>query len=236
MISVYAEWPELLRHHADSEPWLENQARSAGRTFTGQERIVGSDAGFWRYQITTMAWGPEQIVLWRHLMAQVEGRLGVIRMPIWDQRQDVVALSGLESVRQAIPAAGIPYEGVDGDALHAENVGFAADLSSSVVINAVAARATSLRTILPLGMTPYPGQHFSDRRRLYRIKSATLVSGTTYDLTFLPTLRDPIASGAEISFDQLFCLMRLADETAQNIARDPTWALRWPLDLVEAFA
>ena len=30
--------------------------------------------------------------------------------------------------------------------------------------------------------------------------------------------------------------MRLADETAQNIGRDPTWALRFPVDLVEAFA
>ena len=57
---ILHEWPTILRHHADSEPWLENQARTAGRGWTGIERLVGSDAGYWRYQITTMAWAPQQ--------------------------------------------------------------------------------------------------------------------------------------------------------------------------------
>lgn len=132
-------------------------------------------------------------------------------MPICDGLFDPAAVAGIRHAIVAGYANGVPHS--DG-AFFDDLTGYAQSISTGTVTAAAAAGATSITVTMATGLRPDPGQFFSDGDRLYKIKTSTLVSGTTYTLTFTPRLRQAIPADAEVSFDRLFCLMRIADDGA----------------------
>jgi len=208
-MAVY-DWPGNLPPSDTMVPILENYAASPGRSIGGQERMIVTDAGYWRYGFRVDLRTPMQILSWRGILALSEGRVNAIRVPICDGLFDPSAQAGIRS--SLIRAMRAGSNGYSDGSLHSDGSGFAMSITLGTVAATRGPGMTSIRVTMAAGLVPQPGHHFSDGDRLYRVKSATLVSGTTYDLGFLPRLRQTIAAGQEVKFDKLHCLMQIADD------------------------
>jgi hypothetical protein len=230
-------WPEVLRNHQHIIPKLDKNVSSAGVSLSGQEFIVVSDAGFWRYSISTMFWDPRflgdanRLAAWVSFIDDCEVRANRVRVPIYCVGYDIISTSGLESLRTSIAASGVPYSDL---ALHADDVGYDQSLCAAKVVFGAPAGVTSLRLTFPTGMVPTPPNPFSNGDSFYRVKRVSKVSGTTYDITFLPRLRAAVSAGQEFSFDKIFCLMRLTDESLARAQQDPTMVSSVQLEFTEA--
>jgi hypothetical protein len=227
------EWPTALKHHEDIMPWVEGGARSAGRSVTGTEVVSASGSGYLRYSITTMMWGVEKTLAWRALWARAQGRLNIVRVPIWDRSLDLVTTSGLSASRDAAEAGnGLPFSS---GVFFSSGIGWKMSFGLATLAESAALGATSLSVTFPAGMVPQPGQFLCvGRSRLYTIADVVLQSGTTYNLKLNLRLRNAVTAGSQISFDELYCLMRLSDESMLKVARDPNLAMRPMLEFVEA--
>ncbi len=62
------------------------------------------------------------------------------------------------------------------------------------------------------------------------------ISGSIYDLTISPPLRETLTANQEVSFDRLICQMRLEDASAAAVMQDPAFMGEISLDFVEDFA
>lgn len=206
------DWPARLKPNNATIPWLEGNVASAGPSLSGQERFIASDAGRWRYGFTVPLRKRDDVLAWRAITGLVEGRAYLIRVPICDGLFDPAAVAGIRSsLLASIGSNGVPHSN---GAYFSNGAGYAVSLSTATVAAFAGQGATSIRITMPTGLRPDPGQFFSDGDRIYKVKTATLVSGTTYTVTFTPRLRQAIQGGADISFDRLRCLMRIADDEA----------------------
>lgn len=203
------DWPSSLRPNNSVIPWIEGNVASAGASLTGQERVIQTDAGRWRYGFTVPIRTRNHALAWRALTGLTEGRAHLIRVPICDGLFDPAAVAGVRSALVRDYRNGLPHG--DG-ALFDDGAGYAAALTTATAYGNAGAGATSITLDMPTGLRPDPGQFFSDGDRFYKIKTATLVSGTRYTLTFVPRLRAAITNGTELSFDRLSCLMRFSDD------------------------
>lgn len=209
------DWPAVLRPNHSMVPVLERNNASAGVSVTGMERLLATDAGRWRYGFRVPVRNREQVLSWRALMALTEGRTFMVRVPVCDSLNDpAYAIRG--AISRANPS-GIPHG--DGG-MHDDGAGYALSLVNGTVAATANAGATSISVTMPVGLVPQPGHFFSDGDRLYTVKTATLTSGTTYALTFLPRLRVQIPVGHDVSFDRLFCIMRLASEDMLQVEQE----------------
>jgi hypothetical protein len=223
------EWPIELKAHADFMPFLERNTQSGGRSVTGSERLVISDTGTWRYGITTMSLTPIQTLAFRAMLANSEGRGYPIRVPVWDKVNDLLATSGMESLRGLNPNGG-PF---DDGSFFSDGTGFGSDFATATANVFATFGTTQITASFNVGQVPLPGHFFSDNTNLYQIKSAILVSGTRYTLNFLPRLRTSLNVGAVLNFEKLFFLGRLADESMAKIQRYPGPDLHMNLEFVE---
>lgn len=214
------DWPPVLRPTLAYIPMLEKNSASGGVSLTGQERLVSTDSGRWRFGVNIPIRNREEMLAWRSLVAMCEERQNLIRLPICDMRYDPAALAGFRKTLAPFPDNGIPHS--DGTR-HSDGTGYANSIINSVVKARAGQGQTAIRVQMPTGMIPYPGHFFSDGDRLYRVKAASLVSGSTYRLNFSPRLRLAIEENAEVSFDRLSCVVRFASEdmlfTAMNLLK-----------------
>jgi hypothetical protein len=231
------EWPSILKNHQHILPKLDKNVSSSGVTLSGQENVVISDAGFWRYGFTTMIWNPRfaldanRLAAWISFIDDCEVRANRVRVPIYCVGYDIITTSGFEALRASSDASGVPHSDLT---LHSDGTGYGQSLCSASVVQGATVGATSLRLTFPQGMVPSPSNPFSNGDSFYRIKRATKVSGTTYDVTFLPRLRTAVKAGQEFSFDQIYCLMRLTDEAMARVQQDPTMVSSINLEFTEA--
>lgn len=201
------DWPGTLVPVHTATPWLEKQIASSGATLTGQERVVVTDAGRWRYAMSVPIRKPQQVLAFRALMALTQGKAGLIRVPFCDCRQDVSA--GLPLPKAA--PNGVAHS--DG-APHADGTGYEQVAITAMVATSAATGATSVQLTLPSYITLQPGQMFSDGDRAYVVQSVAPVTGSTYTVRFLPRLRAPLAAMSFVDLDRLSCVMRLTSEDA----------------------
>ena len=208
-------WPSSLRPNHSMIPMLERNTASAGVSISGQERLVATDAGRWRYGFRVPVRNRQQVLAWRALVAQAEGRSNLIRVPICDSQYDPA-----RDVRSAIARtypAGIPYSS---GTFHSSGMGFAISLVNATVASFAGIGATSITLAMIGDYVPEPGHFFGDGDRLYQVKTATLTTGTTYALTFLPRLRDPMFANDAVRFDRLSCLMRFASDDMLEVEQE----------------
>lgn len=221
------DWPEILKPLDDVIPYLEGQGASAGQSITGQNRFVRGLAARWRYSMRVKIWSKEEHLAWRSFAAQVEGQLNLVRVPICDCRYIPTYSAGVISTY----AGTVPYSD---DMPHSDDAGFAQSGIEGQIATAVDAGATSIVINVPSGVIPVSGQGFSIGDRYYQVKTITLISGSTYTLTFGPRLRADLLGGETISFTEFYCLMRLSSEDVLRVDRELLRHSSVTVDFVEA--
>lgn len=230
-MTTIIDWPANLKPNSAMFPVLERNTASAGVSVTGQERLIATDAGRWRYGFRVPVRRRDEVLSWRALMAQAEGRTFMLRVPICDSLYDPAF-----AIRSAISRANASGVLHSDSAPFGDGAGYALSLVNAVVTATVASGATSITVTMPTGLTVQPGHFFSDGDRLYQVKTATLTTGTTYALTFRPRLRVEIPTGHEVSFDRLFCTMRFAGDDMLDVEQELRRFSELSLTFVEALA
>lgn len=172
---------------------------------SGATQVVSSDAGLWRItfgDITVR--NRDEVLAWRGVDALLEGRLNPVLVPFCRAYQPVPA---------GAVAAGL-YDGVthDDDTPFDDETPYQPTVIEVETSASAAAGATMLSATVTYAGTIVPGQPFSIGERAYRVRTVTYASATAATITFRPPLREAVASGAEMNFDNPICRMRLASD------------------------
>lgn len=229
------DWPANLKIFGLNLPYLERNVSSAGISLSRQERVVAADTGIWRYKFRTMLWDrrgsidTDRYLSFRALMALSEGRLNVIRVPIYDPH-NVWAQNSLIDSLGSYPN-GISHS--DG-AFFSDGAGYEMPGLGAVLLSPAASGATSLLAVFDVGVTPQIGQFFSDGNNLYIVKKVSPQGSNSFRISFLPRLRTALSQAAGISFTKLFCSMRLVNEDAQHASMSANLVADIDLDFSEA--
>lgn len=232
-MTTIIDWPAALIKYQQVMPWLEKNVASSGASLSGVERVVATDAGRWRYGFSTMIWNKKnvddvsRILAWRAFITLAEGRGNIIRVPINDigVTRDIQFGAGI-AVSADNPS--LPYS--DGT-YHSDGTGFTQAFSPPL---SGGQGSTTIKITFASAFVPQPGHFFSVNDRLYAIKTVTLVTGSTYQLTFAPRMRAPVAEGDTIHFETLTCLMRLTDESLARVEQPLHLVSNIDLDFTEA--
>lgn len=174
----------------------------------GVGQVVSQDAGIWRATLGDIyVRGRAAVVTFRGIAAMLDGRVGTILVPLCRSYQPLPA--GV-----ALSPSDVPHS--DG-AYFSDGVGYASSAMAVVTSGSASLRATSLSVTISYAGTIEPGQHFSIGERFYRVKGVQYTSGTTAVLSIRPPLREAVASGAILEFDDPVCRMRLASDTEMDL-------------------
>lgn len=199
---------------------------SAGRSITGVEQIVAGDAGYWAITLDEIPCAKRvQKQVGRALSVQMNGRLGLMDVPIYDQAS-APGVGGFLG----------PFGdgGTFGDGGLFETAGITAS-----IVGAVALGAVSMSINLAVGSTLQPGQHFSvmgaTKQRLFRLKTTSLLTGTTYAVTVWPPTREAIPDGSDANFSDPRCTCRAkTDAEFQSFVDDYAGRTLAKVDFEEA--
>lgn len=232
---MIVDWPGNIIPVAQGVPYLEQNAASGGRSLSGTERIIITNAGRWRWSVRLFLGTVEQVRAWRGVMALVQGRGNPIMVPYFDQTTDLAAVNGERAARTSI-TAGIMYTESGDNVTHDDGT-----LLSDTVMPARAtltkgAGQSVVRLQFSSGLSCDPGDFFSTARRMYQVRDVQNVTGNVYDLTISPPLREKLLVNQEVSFDRILCQMRLEDDSAAAAMQDPAFMGDISLDFVEDFA
>lgn len=226
------DWPTNLQFKSQDIPVLVGRGASSGRGMTGAERVVSTDAGYWQLGVSFMLKDASDDLAWRAVLANLEGRSNVLRLPVIDVRTTPADLAGTRATLEAaIRSAGITYS--DGTT-HSDGTAMTQSLLSANATIAYAAGVTTMNLDMPTGYAPSIGQFFSDGSHLYQVKSFTRVVGRRYTVSFRPRLRVDAYDGSQFSFDRLYCLVRVEKEEQLGATQVPGWFADVSLTLVEA--
>ena len=183
-------WPmDVLRPRAFKIDPAWRSTRGAP-SINGKTQVVSSDAGIWVATLGNIdVRGKDRILAFRGISTQLEGMLNPILIPLGRAWQ--------------------PYHPYD---THLYDEG-------QLVIDVVAAGSVGLRGV-QIAVTVnhaealQAGQHFSVNERLYRVRS---YNADTHVLTFRPPLREAIANGTRLEFDNPGCRMKLASDGEMDL-------------------
>jgi hypothetical protein len=137
----------------------------------------------------------------------LEGRMNPILVPFlpYERRHQPVP-AGAEPLYASVPHSD--------DALFDDDTGYVGRVIDVVTVGSMAVRAVSGTVAVNYAGTIEPGQHFSAGERLYRVRSFNPETGA---MTFRPPLREAVASGANLEFDDPVCRMRLATDSEMDL-------------------
>lgn len=226
------DWPVGLTFKTQMWPMLVNRGASSGRSMTGAERVIFTDAGYWQLGATIRFQKQADVMAWKALLAMTEGRSNVIRFPVFDKQTTPADLAGTRATLQAaIDAAGVTYS--DG-ATHSDLTSLDQGLITANSTFAYTAGVTVMSMDFPTGYAPSIGQLFSDGNHLYQVKAFSRVVGRRYSVEFRPRLRKDAYDGSQFSFDRLFCLTRFDSEETYSTQQAPDYSSEVSLTLVEA--
>jgi hypothetical protein len=181
---------------------------AAPSSVSGITQVVSSDAGIWKatYDAINIR-NRTQILTFRAIAVQLEGRLGPIVVPRCSAWQP---LSGQPIVAE------VPH---DDGAKHDDDAGYDGAISNWVeLLSALPVRATIANVFIADGSGIIePGQDFSIGERMYRVRTITYTTPDAATITFRPPLREAAPAGAFLNFDDPVCRMRLATDNAMDL-------------------
>lgn len=217
-----AIFPRQAMFHPDTP------SRSGGLSITGFEQVTVSGAGRWKARLDVPITNENAILVWRAMLAQLEGRAGTILVPKWEL-QGPRDINGrrLEQIGSASYGEGELNFDLSG---WGQN-----DFTFATLAAAAGLGATQISLTLTNGRGPQPGQYFGIGNRLYLAHSVwqeTTQSAT--QVRFWPRLRSASAAGTRVILDRPVCLMRLADDNSGELLLEFG---RWgnaSLDFIEA--
>ena len=203
-------------------------SRSGGRSITGAEQVVRSDAGYWRARFLIEFFGEENILAWRAFVASLDGRMGEVEVPTFDlyTRHDINGrrLNFYDAAHLA-GASIFDHSGFGQEQLVQATLASSADI-----------RATQITVDAQTSwQAPRPGSHFSIGNRLHRVIGAWReTQSDPWSVRFRPGLRAPAEAGAIVITDRTKCLMRLADDDMADPELDLGYRGEVEVDFVEA--
>ena len=210
------EWPiTILKPQSISPPFLAPRSLSGGASLSGRMQISASDAGVWVCSLNSIPLYNRQTVLtWRAIAARSEGRLYPIDLPLFRYELEYSAQdTGYDYGAAVTP---IPFSD---ESYFDDGTGFVGGLTEVTSNGAAALRATSMTFAVVTADRIEPGQifginHATKGPRWYQIQTYDY---DTFAVTFIPPLREAVADGDVITFDQPACRMRLATDNEMKI-------------------
>jgi hypothetical protein len=197
---------------------LVGQVISGGVTAAGQQqRVNATGGGLWALQADFPRFDtPDQIRAWRVIQYGSQGGVQPISIAICDLRQAPRPSGWIPT------GAGVPHSD---DTPFSDGSLYATDSISSTLVAAAAVRATTIRVAFNGDSVPLGGEFFSlaygdGMNELHVTTGATLVSGNTYDLTFLPPLRAAHDAGETVAWDHPTGTFVLAQPDSMSMATD----------------
>lgn len=200
-------WPiHVLRPAAVSFD-IASRSLAAPAAVNGFRQVVASDAGIWTASFVGVSVRSRDTVLaFRAIATLLEGQLNPILVPRCRGYQPVP--DGLST-----SSPGVPHS--DG-AFFSDGTGYESSLNS-VTASAAALGAVSMTMNVAVGGTIEPGHDFSIGEQMYRVRTAVYADENTVSVTFRPPLREAVAEGAVVEFDNPVCRMRLASDSEMNL-------------------
>lgn len=196
---------------------LVGQVVSGGITAAGQQqRVNASGGGLWALQAEFPRFStPDQIRAWRVIQYGSQGGVVPVNIAICDLRQAPRPTGWA-------PSSGVPHS--DGSSFSDGSLYASPSIIATLAADA-AIRATTIQVTFDADSVPLGGEFFSlaygaDRNELHVVTGATLVSGTTYDLTFEPPLRAAHTAGDAITFDHPTGTFVLAQADSMSMATE----------------
>lgn len=170
---------------------------SGGVGFDQSEQIIGNTPGHWEMTYGNIAiYTSAQVLAWRALEAQLQGRLNPIRVPIYDSQRRVAGVTAASFVGDVLPGA----------------------VTATIKINA-GASALVAGKLFNWGPVGFAGQ------RLFMVSTidgtATDGSGNSiYDIHFVLPARERMSDGDTVGFDPLQFRCRLKTDDAMKLPLD----------------
>jgi hypothetical protein len=196
---------------------LVGQVISGGITAAGQQqRVNATGGGLWALQADFPRFNTaDQLRAWRVVQYGSQGGVEPVNIAICDLRQ-------APRPSNWAPSSGVPHS--DGTPFSDQSLYASASIVASLAADA-AVRATTIRVQFDGDSVPLGGQFFSlayggGMNELHATTGATLVSGNTYDLTFLPPLRAAHTTGETVTFDHPTGTFVLAQADSMSMATD----------------
>lgn len=177
---------------------------------SGKTQTVSTDAGLWKATLGSIVIrNRTERLVFRGLSTILEGRLTPVLVPLC--RADQPVPSGAV-------AAGL-YDGVphSDDAYFDDDTGYVGTVIDVSFASNYGVRSTAAAVYVNYADTLMPGQHFSVKERLYRLRSVEYTSATTADITFRPPLRESVVAFDVLNFDDPVCRMRLVDDAQMDL-------------------
>lgn len=206
------DWPTILRP-ADLALSLSGASVSGGRSPTGREQVVTAPSWRWKLRYSGLhIRTPEQIRTIRALEAQLDGRAGLLRLPIFDcfRTNGYVGNPADANWRYKPHGDGSPF----GDQSYYRQPGTGGGIVS-LTANA-ALNATSLQ-VAWTDLPPTPGLHFSMADSLYRVATMTVTGPNAGTITIRPWLRNAFNIGDQLNFLNPRAVMRLSADDGLSL-------------------
>lgn len=200
-------WPEQVLRPQNVAFDLAPRSLAGPASVSGKTQVVSSDAGIWKVTFGNLIIRRRGEVLAHRAIANLlEGRLNPIVVPLCRGYQPVPAGAVDAGLYDDVPHSD--------DADFSDGTGYVGTVISVVAADDVPVRAISMPVIVTYAGDIQPGQHFSVGERLYRVRTFDLDTGT---MTFRPPLREAIAAGMELNFNDPVCRMRLASDDGMDL-------------------
>lgn len=212
-------WPDKVLPPRALSVDLSPRSLSAPPSISGAVQVVSSDAGIWRVTFDGIPVTDQQRVrAWRGIGNLLEGRLHSILVPVSRWYQPAWT-EGDNSLVEPVPHSD--------EALLSDGAGYVGQVNDVRLAASAALRATTANVNILYGGALEPGQHFSIGERLYRIRTVAYTSQASATITFRPPLREAVASGTRLEFDDPICRMKLASDNEMDMALDYNrWAFQ----------
>ncbi|TIL38519.1 hypothetical protein [Mesorhizobium sp.] len=198
-------WPDAVLRPQNVAFDIAPRSLAGPSSVSGITQVVSSDAGIWKATFGNIIIKSRNAVLAHRAIANLlEGRLNPLLVPLCRAFQPVPADS--DELYEDVPHSD--------DALFDDDTGYVGTVIDVVAAAPAAVRAVSMTVTVNYAGDIEPGQHFSLGERLYRVRSFDADTGA---MTFRPPLREAVAAGDPLNFDDPVCLMRLASDDAMNL-------------------
>ncbi len=201
-------WPVCILPPRNVSFDIAARSLAAPASIGGATQVVASDAGVWKATFGDIrVTGQDGVLSWRAIATLLEGRLGSVLVPLCRGYQPV--LQDPDALYDPVPH--------DDDTFFDDDTGYAGSTTSVHFASGAAVRAVSATVTIGYGGTLQPGQHFSVGERLYRLRSVVYANDTQASITFRPPLREAVAAGIPLEFDDPVCRMRLASDGEMDL-------------------
>lgn len=208
------EWPICLLTPQTMGVNLVPFTRSGGRTLGGIQSATRTDLGFW-----TIDYGAvllrnrhrEQWQTWNAIRQSLGGKSGLIAVRVRSGLSAPYASGDFEPMAETLHDDDTPFD---------DETPYVQGAISIVSVGVTPIGATQIRLRRVWAGVNLVGVRFSYGHALYETGPLVDADGDVFTLPISPTVRATIPDGAELEFDQLSCICRLADDRGMDVPQD----------------